>query len=231
MPKTPPAGFSRRTLHFLDELTLNNHREWWAENKDRYEEEVREPALAFIRAMAPRLAKISKHFVAVDRKVGGSLMRPYRDTRFGKDKTPYKTNVGIQFRHEVGKDVHAPGFYVHVSPEECFIGVGLWHPESASLRLIRDAIVEKPAAWKRTRDGKRFRELFDFGGESLKRPPRGYDPEHRFVDDLKRKDHIAAADLTVKQVTSKSFVDLVSKHFAASKPYMKFLAEAIDLPF
>jgi len=225
------TGFTKKAILFLDELTFNNHREWWADNKDRYEREVREPALGFVRAMRPRLAKVSKHFVADDRKVGGSLMRVYRDTRFSEDKTPYKTNIGIQFRHRAGKDVHAPGFYIHVSPEECFIGVGLWHPEGSALRLIRNAIVEKPSAWKRARDNKAFADLFGLGGDSLKRPPRGYDPEHRFIEDLKRKDFIASADLTHAQVTSKRFMDLVGRHFSVSKPFMKFLTEALGLPF
>ncbi len=231
MPSSEFKGFAKKSLLFLDELMCNNHRDWWAENKDRYETEVREPALEFIRAMRPRLARVSKHFVADDRKVGGSLMRVYRDTRFSADKTPYKTNIGIQFRHEAGKDVHAPGFYVHISPEECFIGVGLWHPESSALRQIRDAIVEKPSAWKRARDNKDFTSLFTLGGDSLKRPPRGYDPEHRFIDDLKRKDYIAMADLSHAQVISKKFLDQVGRHFSASRPFMKFLTGALGLPF
>ena len=106
-------GFDPSLFEFLEELADNNHRSWFQNNKERYETVVLEPSLAFIREFASRLKTISPYFVASDRRVGGSLMRVYRDTRFGKDKTPYKTNVGIQFRHEFGKDVHAPGFYVH----------------------------------------------------------------------------------------------------------------------
>ena len=121
--------FTPETFRFLTELALNNSRTWFEANKARYEALVREPALAFIRGAGPHLRKISRHLVASDRKIGGSLMRVHRDVRFSRDKSPYKTNVGIQFRHEVGKDVHAPGLYVHIAPDECFLGAGVWHPE------------------------------------------------------------------------------------------------------
>ncbi len=116
-------------FEFLEQLAANNNRPWFAKNKSRYEEQVLGPALEFIRAFQPRLKKIAPHFVASDRRMGGSLMRIYRDTRFAKDAKPYKTNVGIQFRHELGRDVHAPGFYVHIAPGECFLALGLWRPE------------------------------------------------------------------------------------------------------
>jgi len=108
-------------LAFLRKLEKNNNRPWFQENKGWYERDVLELAMAFIRAFQPRLKRISSYFVASDRRVGGSLMRVYRDTRFHKDGEPYKTNVGIQFRHEQGRDIHAPGFYVHVAPDECFL--------------------------------------------------------------------------------------------------------------
>ena len=90
--------------------------------------------------MEPALKKFAPSFRAEPRKVGGSLMRVFRDTRFSRDKTPYKTNIGIQFRHALGKDVHAPGFYVHIATDECFFGAGCWHPEADALGKIRDTI-------------------------------------------------------------------------------------------
>ena len=101
--------FTKSTFSFLDELAASNNRAWFEENKSRYESLVREPALAFIEAMEPALRKFAPNLRAEPRKVGGSLMRVFRDTRFSRDKTPYKTNIGIQFRHSLGKDVHAPG--------------------------------------------------------------------------------------------------------------------------
>jgi uncharacterized protein (DUF2461 family) len=135
-------GFEPGLFQFLEELADNNNRPWFQENKGRYEREVLQPCLAFIHAFRPRLLKISEFFVASDRRVGGSLLRVYRDTRFSGRSEPYKTNAGIQFRHEGGADIHAPGFYVHVAPDECFLALGVWRPDSLSLRKIRQAIVE-----------------------------------------------------------------------------------------
>ena len=115
--------FSPTLFQFLKQLARNNNRAWFTENKARYETEVREPSLAFIRAFRPRLKKISEYFTAIDRRSDGSLMRVYRDTRFHGAGEPYKTNVGIQFRHEFGRDIHAPGFYVHLEPGACFLAI------------------------------------------------------------------------------------------------------------
>ena len=127
MPKF--TGFPPETLKFLKQLERNNNREWFAANKSRYEEAVLEPALDFIATMDPKIQALSDHFVAIPKRVGGSLMRVYRDTRFGKDKTPYKTNIGIQFRHEYAKYVHAPGYYLHIDNTGCFLAAGIWRAE------------------------------------------------------------------------------------------------------
>ena len=108
-----------------------------------YRAEVRDPMLDFIAAFGEPLAAISPHFRADPRPNGGSLFRIYRDTRFSKDKTPYKTNVGAHFRHTAGKDAHAPGFYLHLEPGACFAGCGVWHPDGPTLAGIRDTIVER----------------------------------------------------------------------------------------
>jgi uncharacterized protein (TIGR02453 family) len=230
---TPPTftGFRPSLIKFLVELSENNNRVWFEKNRDRYENEVRTPALVFIEAMEPWIKSISPYFDAIPSKTGGSLMRIHKDIRFSKDKTPYKTNVGIQFRHERGKDVHAPGFYVHLAPDMCFLGVGTWHPPSPALRAIRDAIAEDPASWKKARDARAFRKDFELMGESLKRPPRGYSEDAPCLEDLKRKDHIAGCDLTRTDVKRKDFVDFVGKRFKAATPYIKFLCDAMDVTF
>jgi uncharacterized protein (TIGR02453 family) len=144
-----PPPFEGELFAFLRELRQHNDRNWFEAYKPRYETAVRIPALAFIEAMGPRLATISPHFRALAKKSGGSLMRVYRDTRFSKDKTPYKTNVGIQFRHEAGRDVHCPGFYLHLEPGRCFLGAGIWRPDSKALRAIRDFIADNPGGWRK----------------------------------------------------------------------------------
>ena len=224
-------AFGPRLLKFLRELEANNERAWFKANQDRYEAAVREPARAFIRAMEPAIARISEHLVADDRKVGGSLMRVHRDTRFGKDKTPYKTNLGIQFRHEDGKDVHAPGCYVHLSPEGCFLGMGMWHPDSPSLKAIREKIVAEPDRWKTIVGSKKLQRYWRQGGESLKRAPKGFDPEHVLIEQLRLKDHILVSDLKVREATGRGFPDLVEERFRAARDHMAFLCEAVGVPF
>ena len=231
MPELAFDGFTQDLFQFLDELTLNNHREWFNENKAHYEAVVREPARAFIRAMEPRLEQISPHFVADDRKVGGSLMRIYRDTRFSRDRTPYKTNVGIQFRHEAGKDVHAPGFYVHLDAETVFIGVGMWRPDGPSLGGVRAKIDAECDRWRSIITADFFTKVFRQGGESLKRAPKGYSMEHPMIEELRRKDHIASINLPQDDSIGPAFIDLVSALFKTSSPYMRFLCEAVDQPF
>lgn len=228
---TPAAvGFPPDALKFLRDLARHNDRTWFEANRARYEEHVKQPALAFIAAFAPELAKIAPHFLADPRPVGGSLMRIHRDTRFGADKTPYKTNIGIQFRHSVGKDVHAPGLYLHLDNERSFLGVGLWHPEPDALAKIRQRIVAKRDAWKKASTGAPFRKVFAIEGESLVRIPKGYDADDPNADDLRRKDHIAACTLDPKLVAGKTAVKEVATRFAAAKPYLEFLCTALGLP-
>ncbi len=223
--------FKPTIFSFLEELEDNNNRPWFQKSKPRYESQVLEPCLAFIRAFEPKLKKISKSFIADDRRAGGSLMRIYRDTRFSKDKRPYKTNVGIHFRHEFGRDIHAPGFYVHIAPAECFLGIGVWHPDGKTLVRIRQAIVDGPTRWRRATLGKRFSEHFELTGDRLKRPPRGFPPDHPLVEDLKRKDFVGSAVQTEQDVLDKAFLDNVAATFAASRPFMRFLCEALKVPF
>jgi uncharacterized protein (TIGR02453 family) len=233
--KKPKQGvkrsFSPALFAFLRELRENNDRDWFKANKLRYEAAVQEPALEFVAGFASRLREISPHFVADARPVGGSLFRIYRDTRFGKDKTPYKTHTGIQFRHEQGKDVHAPGFYLHLEPRSVFVGAGIWRPDRATLGKIRDAIASNPEDWSRAAQESPLGELFRLEGETLKRPPAGYDPEHPLIEDLKRKDFIAIAKLSEKTVTSTGFPEELAAIFQASAPLMRFLCDATGVPF
>ena len=223
--------FSQASFKFLSQLEKNNSREWFNEHKQEYEDLVRSPALDFIADMGDEIEAISSHFLAVPKKVGGSLMRPYRDVRFGKDKRPLKTNVGIQFRHFLAKDVHAPGFYLHIEPKGCFVGVGIWHPDGPALARIRSAINEKPKDWIKVSRNKSFAGKFELVGSSLSNPPRGYKKDHPLIEDLKRKDFIGIAPLRDERVISNSLKTDVAKSFQTAIPYMKFLCKTLDLTF
>ena len=225
------SGFSLRTLHFLDELSRNNNRDWFQANKNRYEADIVEPSLAFIEAFERPLQRISPNFVAVPKKIGGSLMRIYRDTRFSNDKRPYKTNIGIQFRHKTGKDVHCPGFYLHIEPESVFFGAGIWHPDGPTTRRIREEIVDYPNHWKKAVHSRVFKNTWELEGDSLKRVPRDFDADHPLIDDLKRKDFIAVTQVDADDLFSTSLLKDLGAKAQKAKPLMQFLCEAVRVDF
>jgi len=229
--KAAETPFSEHTFQYLRKLRKNNNRDWFTRNRDAYEAHVRTPALAFIDAMASPLARISEHFVASSKTNGGSLMRVYRDMRFSRDGEPYKTNIGIQFRHARGRDVHAPGFYVHVEPGGCFLGAGLWRPEPPALRAIRQEIVDRPEAWRKAIGHQRFRAVFELTGDALQRPPKGFPPTAPFIADIQRKDFIALAALSDEDVRRSDFAGHAAQMFHRTAPLMAFLCGALDLEF
>ena len=229
----PRRFFTPVLFSYLRDLSDHNEREWFKENQDRFEGVVREPALDFIEEFADPLLKISPHFTADPRKVGGSLFRIQRDIRFSKDKTPYKTHIGIHFRHVATKDdVHAPGYYLHLEPTGSYAALGLWQPSTTNATAVRQKIVDDPAAWKRIIGSKAFKDTYGgLEGESLKRHPRGFDPDHPLIEDLKRKDFITSTRLTQKAVTSEDFMKTYTATVKAGVPFMRFLCDALGLAF
>jgi uncharacterized protein (TIGR02453 family) len=225
------AHFDPGLFRFLRELAKHNDKHWFEQNRARYEADVRGPLLRFIADFAEPLARISRHYLADPRPMGGSMFRIHRDTRFAKDKTPYKTHAAAQFRHEAGKDVHAPGFYLHLEPGEVFVAAGLWHPDSAALGLIRAAIQRHPDRWKRAAYGKAFAAKWELSGESLQRPPKGVAADHPWVEDLRRKDFIAWLPFDEKQACRAGFLERVAGACADCAPLMQFLTTALELPW
>ena len=224
-------SFSPELFAFLRDLADNNDREWFAANKARYVAEVQEPALAFIEDVGLRLPDVSRNFVADARTTGGSLFRIHRDVRFSKDKSPYKTQVGIQFRHARSRDAHAPGFYLHLAPASVFMGCGTWHPDRDTLHAIRTAIAARPGRWQAIVEEPAFRQRFRLGGETLKRPPAGFDRDHPLIEELKRKDFIAIADLTESDITAAGFLDRFLELCGEAGDFMRFLCDSARVPY
>ncbi|MEM8917557.1 MAG: DUF2461 domain-containing protein [Pseudomonadota bacterium] len=210
---------------FLRDLKKNNDRDWFKAQKDRYEAEVVDPVTDFIANMVEPVFGISPHIIVDPRPNGGSRFRIYRDTRFSKDKSPYKTQVGCQFRHEAGKDAHAPGFYVHLSPGEVFFGGGVWGPKGDALRQIRQRIVDKPERWREATDS------LDLRGDQLVRAPKGFDPDHPLIEDLRRKSFFSFRNADEKLACSKGFETAVEQQFSKVAPLMQFVADALLLKF
>jgi uncharacterized protein (TIGR02453 family) len=220
-----PAYFTSELFRFLTRLKRNNNRNWFLSHKDEYETHVRQPALQFITDFAGPLYDLTQHLVSDARGTRGSLFRIYRDTRFSSDKRPYKTHVAMRFSHG-GKDVHSPGFYLHLEPGGCFAASGLWHPEPPVLLKVRNAIVERGDEWRK------IRKLLNWDDASkLSRPPRGFPCDHEFVDDLKLRDLGTAIEFTDKQVCSLNFMITFANACRKMSPLAAFLSKSLGLPF
>jgi len=223
--------FSPDLFRFLRELRAHNDREWFTANKARYEREGRDPLLRFIVDLGPELARFAKHFVADPRPVGGSMMRIYRDTRFAKDKSPYKTALMAHFQHARGEEGATPGFYLRLEPGHSAVGAGIWRPEPGALKKIRKRIADDSKGWQRVTSGKTMGLSCGMAGESLKRPPPGFDPEHPCIEDIKRKDFAITVELDDKRIASPAFKGDVVKAYKAITPFVEFVTRAIGLPF
>lgn len=217
----PQAYFSPEVFVFLKQLKRNNKREWFLRNKERYEQVIKEPCIRFISDLASDMEAISTHLACDPRS---SMFRIYRDIRFSADKKPYKTHVGLQFSHRGnGKDVHAPGYYLHFEPGQSFVCAGIWRPDTASMLKIREAIVARPQEWKKACRGG------ELVGDTLTRPPRGFAPDHPLIEDLKRKDFLVSTDLDEKAICNSRFRNDFVKTCRKMAPMVEFLAKALDM--
>src|SRR6266849_4338954 len=205
--------FTRELFKFLNELCTHNNRDWFQKNKGRYETDVRDPFLQFIADLVPGLHKINPHVVADPSPVRGSMMRIYRDIRFSKDKSPYKTSAAAHFWHEKGKEGATPAYYLHLEPGGSLIGAGIWRPEPGAQKKIRDAIVADSKRWQRVTSAADFRSSCGMAGESLKRPPAGYAAAHPLIEDIKRKDFASSSLLDDRQVCGPDFMKSVLDAF------------------
>ena len=223
MPAT--AYFSPELFEFLRQLKRRNNREWFAKNKERYQQVYVDSALQFIAAFAEPLYELAPHFVADARTTRGSLFRIYRDTRFAADKTPYKTHLGMQFTHASGDDAHAPCYYLHIEPDGCFAAAGVWLPDSRALTRIRTAIATQPEQWRKARRG------LELEGESLSRPPRGFDPKHPCIEDIKLKSFTASVALSNEQICGPKFMKDFTAACKKMTPLVEFTTKALGMKF
>jgi uncharacterized protein (TIGR02453 family) len=219
------AYFSRALFHFLKRLKRNNRRDWFEKHRGEYESLILQPAVRFIADFAPHLYAISPYLVADARPYRGSLFRIYRDTRFSHDKRPYKWHTAMQFSH-AGKDVHSPGFYLHLQPGSCFAACGLWHPDTRTLLKARTTIVSRAEGWRAVRG------LINWDDASkLSRPPRGFPCDHEFIDDLKLRAIGTSIEFGERQVCSPGFMQTFISACRKMAPLAEFLSHALGLKF
>ena len=224
-------GFSRDFFKFFSDLKKNNNRDWFSANKPRYLESVVDPMGKYISSIAPHLQRISPFYKADPRPHGGSMFRIYRDTRFSNDKTPYKTHAACHFRHEAGRDAHAPGFYMHIETDRISFGGGIWLPAAKQLGQIREFIADNPAAWEQLIKSPAIKKLGGIKGDSLVRPPRGYDSEAKHLEDLKRKSFYLMTEAPAELALTPALVTESAKAFRSAAKLSHFISDALELPF
>ena len=219
------AYFKPALFDFMIELAANNERAWFMDNKARYERDVRDPMLAFITDLAPLLKKIAPKLVADPRPNGSSIFRIHRDTRFSKDKTPYKTNLAAHFSYDRAQsNIHGPGLYIQLANAGNFGGGGMWRPEPDALLQLRQSIVHQPARWKALAKGG-----IAVHGERLKRPPKGFDPAHPEIESLKLKDFLASEDYAEADVCADGFLDRYAAMCAKIAPLLAWQAKSLGM--
>ncbi len=220
------AWFSHDLFDFFEDLQAHNDREWFQAHKAQYESVVKDACHAFIEALAPRLSPLSSQIDVSKR----AMFRIYRDTRFSADKTPYKTNAALHFRHKGAEGVSSPGFYLHLAPEECLMGVGIYGPDSATLRKLRDRIVADREGFAALEHALRS-SGFTWFGESLTRIPRGFDKDDPAAEALKRKHAIVSAPLTHDAAVSDDFLDRFVGLCASAAPLVADQCKTLGLPW
>lgn len=226
------AYFSDKSFKFLRGLARNNQREWFNANKDDYHAHVRAPFQRLLTDLQPALAAISPHFRSDPKLVGGSMFRIQRDTRFAGDKSPYKPWQGARLFHERRKQVAAPSFYLHLQPGACFVGAGLWHPETHTQRKVRQFIFDNPAGWSRAAHDKGMRRRFTLASdEMLVRPPSGFPADFEYIDDLRHRNFTLVAAVSDDEMTGPRLRGRIEKDLLQLAPFVDYLCASLDLDF
>ena len=222
-------GFSPEAMQFLADLAFNNERAWFQPRKAEYERLLKQPLEALCADLAVELAK--RH-VPLRADPRSSPFRIYRDTRDSKDKSPYKTNVAASFpwlgdgtATSEGQSERHGGGYFHFSPEGSFMGGGMWHAEPSRLAAFRRVVDESPdVALGALEDPVFLARFVPVHGDSLKRIPQGYAPDHPHADLLKLKDVTFGREVSFDEVFSADLPAILADDFAAAVPVMRFLA-------
>jgi uncharacterized protein (TIGR02453 family) len=213
--------FPREGMTFLRLLKRNNNREWFKSHKGDYEQHVRAPMDGLVRAIGAAFGSFAPEMVA-DPKI--SLYRIYRDTRFSPDKTPYKTHVAAVFPVRGLPKNSGPGLYFHIAPDEVLIGGGIYMPDPALLRAVREAIAAHPKKFLAIVEGKPFRNAFgELEGEQLRTAPKGFPGDHVAARYLRHKQFLFGGVHPAALATSAKLLPTILECFEQGMPLIRFL--------
>ena len=208
----------KETLKFLKDLSANNKREWFTEHKPKYVL-AKDNVQAFADALAEEM---QKH----DHIEGVKVFRIYRDVRFSKDKTPYKTNIGCGFKRAT--EALRGGLYLNIEPGNTFVGGGFWGPEAKDLKRIRNEFLVNADAFRKIINAKKFKEYFgSLEGDELKTAPKGFDKDHPDIDLIRKKQFLIGRNFTDKEAMSEDFLSECNKTFKAMRPFFDFMSETL----
>jgi uncharacterized protein (TIGR02453 family) len=224
--------FTDKSLKFLRGLARNNDRAWFAAHKADYETHVRAPFQRLLNDLQPILAELSAHYRVDPKPVGGSLYRIQRDTRFANDKTPYKTWQGARLMHERSRQLHAPLFYLHLQPGNCFRRRGAV-ARGAGAAATRAAVHRRqPGGWKAAAHAPAFRKRFDLDdSEMLVRVPKGYPDDFPFAEDLRRRNFVAERAIDDATMLGPRLRQVLAADLAALGPFVDYLCASLDLEY
>lgn len=216
------AQITKDSLTFLDTLKANNDREWFNANKDQYLKQHQN----IIEFADDLLEKLNKHDNIETPSGKKSLFRIYRDVRFSKDKSPYKTNWAGGFKRAT-KHLRG-GYYFHIEPDNVFVGGGFWAPNKEDLQRIREDIVTDADELKAILDSKDFKDAFgELEGEQLKTSPKGFDKEHPDIDLLRYKQFIVSKKFSKEEALSKDFSKMVDDTFKKMRPFFDYMSVSV----
>ena len=219
----PFSGFPKDALAFLRALKENNTREWFLENKPRYEDVLRAPMLALLDTLALRLQTIDPE-IEIDPKK--AIYRINRDVRFSADKSPYKTSIAAAFTLRGYDRKTDAAYYFHIMPGQIGVGGGLYAPSGDQLKKLRAAVADQPEALRQILDEASFVKHFGaLTGDSLSRVPRGYEKDHPAADLLQRKQFLAWTELPEKSIHTAGFADVLVDSFSAMTPFIRYLVK------
>ena len=208
----------KNTISFLKELKLNNNREWFNENKDRFNT-IQSQVKIFAQEVNDSL-NVSDNIEKI------KIFRIYRDLRFSKDKTPYKKNIGMAFHR--AKPQLRGGYYLEISADESFIAVGFWNPNKEDLLRIRKEIEIDGQEFKRIVNQKKIKEIWgDLKGDEVKTSPKGFTSDHEYIDLIKKKQFIFIKKLKEKDILDEKFQNELVNYFESIRPFFDYMSEVL----
>ena len=215
---------AKETVDFLKRLDANNDRDWFNANKAAFQS-ANDNVIALTGELIGRIAKFDPEVGSLDPK--SCVFRIYRDVRFSKDKSPYKTNLGA-FIAPGGKKTMSPGYYFHIQPRMFFAAAGKHMPDASELLKIRNAVATNTKEFLKIVEGGSFKKRFgELDGDRLSRPPKGFDPEHPAIEYLKLKSFTVSEEFSSKDALSKDYSKMLADSFKAAYPLVVFLRKAL----